>query len=274
VLFCVGGILVASGILHVLVWLADGGSLSGPVSWRKPILFGFSAGVTVLSIGWLVGKLRRRKGDFWLLTAFGVAMLVEVGLITLQQWRGVPSHFNRSTPFDANVLLLIESLIVFVTIVIADLTWRCFRPLATQTDMTLAIRGGMALLLFSCLLGFVLVAHGSHQVTLGRPPEIFGAAGVMKFPHGTPMHAIQFLPMLTWVLRKVRVEEGRRIQAVAGALASVLLFTAYSMLQTFTGRARFDLWWLSAVLLVASAIFLLVPTCLSVRQAVRRLWRV
>jgi hypothetical protein len=132
----------------------------------------------------------------------------------------------------------------------------------------------MALLLFSCLLGFVLVAYGNHQVSLGRPPEVFGAAGVMKFPHGTPMHAIQFLPMLTWVLRKVRVEEGRRIQAVAGALASVLLFTAYSMLQTFTGRARFDLWWLSAVLLVASAIFLLVPTCLSVRQAVRRLWRV
>jgi hypothetical protein len=272
-LFCAGGILLASGFFHVLVWLVDGGSLSGSVSWRKPILFGVSAGVTLLSIGWLVGKLRRRAGDFWLLSAFGVAMLVEVGLITLQQWRGVPSHFNRSTPFDANVLLLIESLIVFVTIVIAYLTWRCFRPLATQTDMTLAIRGGMALLLFSCLLGFVLVAHGNHQVTLGQPPEVFGAAGVMKFPHGTPMHAIQFLPFLAWVLRKLRVEQRKCFLAVAGALTSVSSFTAYSLLQTFTGRARFDLWWLSAVLLVASAIFLSGPACLGVRQAVRRLWR-
>ena len=37
----VGAILVASGCFHVLVWFLDGGSLSGAVSWRKPILQGF-----------------------------------------------------------------------------------------------------------------------------------------------------------------------------------------------------------------------------------------
>jgi hypothetical protein len=225
--------------------------------------------VTLLSIGWIVSKLRRRAGDFWLLTAFGVAMLVEVGLITLQQWRGVPSHFNRSTLFDTNVLVWIESLILFVTIVIADLTWRCFRPLATPPDMTLAIRGGMALLLFSCLLGFVLVVHGNHQVSLGRAPEIFGAAGVMKFPHGTPMHAIQFLPILAWLLRMLRVADNRRFQAIASALASVIAFTAFSLMQTFMGRARFDLVWSSGFVLTVSVILLLVPVCIGVSHAAR-----
>jgi hypothetical protein len=65
------------------VWLIDGGSLSGPISWRKPILFGFSAGVTVLSMGWGVGKMTRWLMDFPLLALFSAAMLVEVGLITL-----------------------------------------------------------------------------------------------------------------------------------------------------------------------------------------------
>jgi hypothetical protein len=200
-------------------------------------------------------------------------MAVEVGLITLQQWRGVPSHFNRSTPFDASVLFWIESFILFVTIVIADLTWRCFRPLPTRPDMTLAIRGGMALLLFSCLLGFVLVAHGNHQVTLDRPPEVFGDAGVMKFPHGTPMHAIQFLPILAWLLRKLQAEEKRRIQAVAGALASVLALTAFSLLQTFTGHARFDFGWLSGLVLAVSVTVMLIPVWIGFSQAARTLWR-
>ena len=62
--------------------------------------------------------------------------------------------------------------------------------------MALAIRSGMCLLLFSCVLGFAMVLHGNQQITLGKPPEIYGAAGVMKFPHGVPIHSIQFLPFL------------------------------------------------------------------------------
>ena len=106
-----------------------------------------------------------------------------------------------------------------------------------------------------------------HQVALDRPPEVFGAAGVMKFPHGTPMHAIQFLPILAWLLRKLRAEEGKRIQAVAGALASVLAFTAFSLLQTFTGHARFDLGWLSGIVLIVSTASMLVPVWIGVSHA-------
>jgi hypothetical protein len=80
VFFSAGGPLCSSGCVHVLVWLADGGSLSGPIFWRKPILFGFSAGVTVLSVGSVVGKMKRRLMDFPLLASFRVAMLAEIGL--------------------------------------------------------------------------------------------------------------------------------------------------------------------------------------------------
>ncbi len=271
--FAVGGLLCASGCLHVLVWLIDGGSLSGPISWRKPILFGFSAGVTVLSMGWVVGKMKRRFMDFPLLALFSVAMLVEVGMITLQQWRGVASHFNRATPFDTTVLTWIEWLILFATLVIAEFTHRSFQSLSTTTDMTLAIRSGMGLLLLSCVLGFVMVAYGNHRVSLGLSPEVYPPAGVMKFPHGVPMHAIQYLPILTWFLRRLDVDEQQRYRAVACALSSAVAFTVFSLLQTFTGRARFEFWWLSGFALFVSAVLMAVPAYIGLSRAARTLLR-
>lgn len=254
-LFFAGGLLVASGCLHVLVWMLDGGSLSGSVSWRKPILFGFSAGATLLSMGWVVGKMKRRWTDLPLFALFAVAMLVEVGLITLQQWRGVASHFNRATPFDGAVLAWIEWLILFATLVIAETARRSFHPLAATSDIALAVRAGMAYLLFACLLGFVLVWWGEYRLARDLPPETYPPAGVMKFPHGVPIHAIQYLPLLAWALRRLGVVEHRRLLAVACAVASTMAFTAFSLLQTFTGRSRFDVDALSAfTLLIAAAL--------------------
>jgi hypothetical protein len=252
IMFAVAGVLLASGVGHLLFWLVAGGSLSGDVSLRKPILFGFSAGVTMLSLGWVVGKLRKRRSDSVMLSLFSVAMLLEVSLITLQQWRGVSSHFNRSTTFDASILSWIEGLIVFATIVIAELTRRSFQRLSTSVEMVVAIRGGMVLLLFACLLGFVHDAYGNQRVTVGQDPVIFGNAGVMKFPHGIPLHAIQFLPLTAWIFRRLRAAKSQRLKAVQLALSSVTVFTLYSMVQTFTGRARFEFWWFSAVLLSAA----------------------
>ncbi len=269
VLYVAGAVLIASGGIHVLVWLTEGGSLGGPVSWRKPILFGFSAGVTLLSLGWLVGAIRRRAGDTILCGALALAMLLEVGLITLQQWRGVPSHFNRGAALDSAILNGIEALILLVTVVIADLTWRSFRPLRASVDVALAIRGGMLLLLLSCLFGFVLVGWGNYQAASGHPPETFGTAGVMKFPHGAPMHAIQALPLLAWLLWRIGVPEPQRTTAVAYAIGSMVAFTAYRLLQTFSGRARFEPWWLSTTVLIAAAGLLVVPAGMAVRGAIR-----
>ena len=84
-----------SGLAHLGVWLFLGGQWEGPVSWRKPILFGISTGMTVLSIGWLVPKLRPSKIDMFLSAGLGISLVVEVALITVQQWRGVASHFNH-----------------------------------------------------------------------------------------------------------------------------------------------------------------------------------
>jgi predicted cobalt transporter CbtA len=61
-LYAVGAVLLASAAFHLGVLIATGGSWEGPLSWRKPILFGESFGLTALSVGWILGFLPRRPG--------------------------------------------------------------------------------------------------------------------------------------------------------------------------------------------------------------------
>ena len=64
-LYVMGALLVAAGLGHVVVWLVDGGAWAGPVSWRKPILFGLSLGMSALALGWVQGAMRRRRFVGW-----------------------------------------------------------------------------------------------------------------------------------------------------------------------------------------------------------------
>jgi len=64
VLIGAGILLVLLGMLHVPVWMMDGSDWEGRVSWRKPILFGVSTGMTLWSLGWIVGALKGSRSCF------------------------------------------------------------------------------------------------------------------------------------------------------------------------------------------------------------------
>ena len=101
-LYVIGGLLVASAVFHLAVLLVTGGSWQGSVSWRKPILFGEAFGLTCVSVAWIMTFLPKRALSGWLLAGtFGLANSGEVIWVSMQQWRGVPSHFNFETAFDA-----------------------------------------------------------------------------------------------------------------------------------------------------------------------------
>jgi hypothetical protein len=236
-----GVLLVASGLAHLLVWAVLGGPWEGPITWRKPILFGISAGLTCLSAGWAWAQLPWRRGDTWLAAATAWSLLVEVALIDLQRWRGVASHFNRATWLDSALYDAMGALILFATLVIVDLTIRFLRQRTTlPADMLLAARSGLVFLAISCLLGIWISVYGDLRAADGLPPENYGAAGVAKFPHGMAMHAIQWLPPLAWAARRAGLTEPRRWRLVACSTFGTALLLAYALLQTLAGRNRFD----------------------------------
>jgi len=270
-----GLLLCASGLGFLGVWAVLGGPWEGPITWRKPILFGISGGLTAISIGWAFAKLPTRRWDVPLAWSATVALLVEVGLIDLQKLRGVASHFNRTTPLDSIVYDLMGGLILWVTAVSFDLMLRYFfrpprDPAACSPDMLLAIRGGLVALVWSCLLGIWVSVNGEIRLEQGLEPDRFGAAGVPKFAHGAVIHALQWLPFLAWTMRRVGVGEQARLPGIAAATLGTLLVAAYALLQTLEGLGRFDATLPSAALLALGVLLLAVPAGLSAASAALR----
>jgi hypothetical protein len=145
--FCytIGVVLVASGMAHLGVLLATGSSWEGPLSWRKPMTFGLSFGLTLVTIAWVTSYIRLgRRSRGWLLGVFAAACVVEVTLITVQAWRRVPSHFNMQTPLDsviARVLAVGGGVLVVVIAVLTIASWRSDPRVAPS--MGLAVRAGL-----------------------------------------------------------------------------------------------------------------------------------
>lgn len=258
-LWFAGAFLFALGLFHGCIWLITGGPWEGPVSWRKPILFGISSGLTLASLGWIHPRLRPRWWDRLACGLTAWALVLEVLLITLQQWRGRASHFNHSTWFDTVLGHTMTVLIVLVTLAIVDFTWRSFESFAGKSDVRRAVQGGLCLLLISCLIGFVILFFGEYQVQWGRDPSTFGESGVTKFPHGIAIHAIQFFPVLAWVLRGLKLDEASRAALILQSMASMSVLLVLAVYQTAWGRDRFDLG-VGGLLLMLAAGVLAAPT--------------
>jgi hypothetical protein len=264
-------LLVLSGVFHFGVWVASARAWEGAVSWRKPMLFGRSTGVTCLSLGWVLGWLRSSKTGCVIALSTAIAAVIEVGLITLQTWRGVASHFNVATPFDALVNYAIDVLITVITLAILAMTVRSLGPLRRDgvrapADFELAIRFGMILLSTSCLFGYWMLWYGARQVAAGQSPELFGAGGVVKFVHGMPMHAVQVLPISCWLMSHMSVALPSRTRAVALLGVGFALLTLFAAVQTFRGRARADLDVISASVFALAALAFLAPLGLALSR--------
>jgi hypothetical protein len=257
-MYVVGATLMLSGLFHVIVWLFSGEPWEGPISWRKPIVFGFSGGITTISVAWVMGFLRQRKSLSVLSRIFAVCMFIEVGLITMQKWRGAASHFNNATPFDSIVFYLMGTLIIIVAIVITIITVYSFRDLNTTPEMALAIRAGLALLIVGNLLGMLLASYGSYIVRTipSHAPNIYGHSGMMKVPHAVALHAIQVLPFLAWLLSFTKHQVSSRLAIVLMAVIGYCGLQIFVSLQTFSGRAPFDVTIISAAISFISVILL------------------
>ncbi len=238
-LYPAGLLLLASALFHTGALIVTGGSLQGDISWRKPILFGESFGLTCLSVGWIMTFLPKRHFLGWVLSGtLGLANVGEVFLVALQQWRGVPSHFNNSTPFDSAVFLVMGLLILFTGIVTVAVTLLTFFALDAPPSLAWGIRLGMVLLVVGQIFGVPMIARGGHT---------FGAAGAMKIPHALALHGAQVLPMLAWLLLFTPWSETRRSRAILVAAAGYAGLVILSAFQVLTGRAPFDLNLLTAL---------------------------
>jgi hypothetical protein len=261
--YACAALLLASGVFHGIVFLIDGGSWEGPVSWRKPIVFGLSFGITLLTVSWIVGLMRMRRATGWVvLGILAVASVLEVVLITMQRWRGVPSHFNESTPFNSAVFSLMGLLVTFVAVTAVLITVRSFWPMDAPASLAWAIRIGLVLLLSSQAVGVQMIAEGGNT---------FGTAGALKVPHAFTLHALQVLPALALLLVVAEFTERQRVEIVALGGVGYAALIASTMVQAYAGLAPLELSILASSLAAAGLVILAVCVLLTLRGVAHHL---
>jgi hypothetical protein len=233
VAYLCGLLLILSGLVHFGVLIGTGGSWQGPLSFRKPGAFGLSFGLTLITLTWVsqfvrLGARTRRL----LIAAFTAACLVETALVSMQAWRGVPSHFNVATPFDARIagsLAIGGFVLVLVILALAIASFR--RNDATPISMMIAIRAGFVALVLAQSVGATMIAKGMTLVRTGHPQLAYATGGSLKPIHAVTMHGIQLLPVFAFLLSYANLTERQRsiivLAAAAGYLVLVSITTAF-----------------------------------------------
>lgn len=225
--YVIGILLILSGLVHVAVLLATGGSWSGPLSLRKPATFGLSFGLTLINltvIASLMSLSHRMRTA--LIGVFAAACVVETFLVSMQAWRGVPSHFNMETRFDAAVAVTLAIGGFTLVVVVVALAVSAIRhPPRLPAAFRSAIQAGLLALVGAQIAGAIMIATGVRLVVGGNPALAYATGGWLKPVHGLLMHGILVLPMLGWLVSNLRWTERAQTRAMTAAIVAYTLVT-------------------------------------------------
>jgi hypothetical protein len=261
VLWWAGWGLLGTMLVHVAALVVTRGALVGPVSLRKPATFAETSWLlcwsVALTMPWL--RLGRRRRAFVALTvlAFGIG---ETSVMAIQAWRGVPSHYNFSTRFDAVLMrggagglafLLLAGLVVMLT---------GLRGSAAPPGVVVGVLGGVGVLLIGCVIGFVMISNmsgvfeGSIGSALGRPQRGYlgpsaatvghqyllvrphTAGGDLVLLHAIGVHGMVLLTVPAILLTRTRLSREQQRRLVLAMTTSVVAGLAVLAVHAFEQR--------------------------------------
>lgn len=196
-----------------------------------------SFGLTLITVTWVATYLPLgERARTVLLGVLAADCVVEVGGITLQAWRGVPSHLNRETPFDSAVATVLAAGGGVLIVVLTALAVAAFRPNPhVAPSMRLALRAGFAALAVGLATGAAMITRGVAEASAGHQQEAYRVTGFLKPVHGVSLHGVLVLPALAGLLSLTGWDETRRTRAVtavsAGYGVAIAAALAYSLLR-------------------------------------------
>jgi hypothetical protein len=189
------------------------------------MVFGLSFGITLITITWVASFLNLRdRARAGFVSVLAAASVLETALVTLQAWRGVPSHFNVATSFDALVTRGLAGGGVVLVLEVVAMTVVAFRPNATvPASLRLAVQVGFVLLSAAMVVGGVMIGIGMRHVFAGNAAAAYATGGTLKPTHAMTMHGILVLPVLARLLAFTDWTEERRLAVVRRAAAGYVL---------------------------------------------------
>jgi hypothetical protein len=247
-LWVTGTVLLVTMVVHIAALVIIGGPVSGPVSLRKPATFAETGWLIAWSVALILPRLHTRA---WQRHVIGVAVLLftvgETAIIGFQAWRGVPSHYNFSTPLDAALMrggaggTAAIFLIGVIVLLIAALRSR------DTPSVRLGVGAAIVVLLVGCVIGFVMISNNSgvyqgvvgagfaRQTAAYRGPDAATVGpqyallrpathgGDLVLPHIIGIHGLVLLAVPAVLLTRTAMPQIRQLGVIALAVTSVAL---------------------------------------------------
>jgi hypothetical protein len=277
ILWVTGTVLLVTMLVHIAALMVAGGPWTGPVSLRKPATFAETGWLACWSVALILPVMRTRAWQRHLIgtatVLFGVG---ETAIIGFQAWRGVPSHYNFTTPLDAALMrggaagtagvFLVATLVLLVA---------AARSGGTPASVRLGVLAGIAVLFMGCAIGLMMIFNNSgvYQGSIGagfgeRTTGYLGpslatvgpdyllikpatSGGDLVLLHAIGVHGLALLAVPAVLLARTAMPAARQLRVIALAVAAVGIAAAILAAHAFR-----ELPWnqLSALVLAALAL--------------------
>jgi hypothetical protein len=253
-------VMLAALVAFLAGVAADPRLITGAPAWLKPAKFAASTAIYMLTLAWvfsyLTGWPRVRRAVGW---TTAVILVLEVGVIAVQAWRGTTSHFNVATVLDAALFSIMGAGIAVQTLASVWAAVALWRQTFTDRALGLALRAGMTITIVGASTGGLMTRPTEGQLaeaalanritvigahTVGAPdggPGLPGTGwslehGDLRVPHFIGLHALQALPLLAALLGWLEVGGARRTRLVGVGSASYLALFLILLWQALRGQ--------------------------------------
>lgn len=246
-------LLLVAGVIGMLV---DPRVVLGMPNWAKSTKFGLSLLLYGATLLWILPLVTRRPR----LAAFvghatGALLTIEVVLLAFQATRGVPMHFNESTPLDTALWRFMSvTIMLFWLVTLVGTLLLLFQPMQRRI-IAWSVRLGMLVTLVGLTQGFLMTGPNATQQAMlaaGQQLDLVGAHtvgaldggpglpllgwstehGDLRIGHFVGIHGIQAIPLLGFLLLQLPaawLRQGHRLALVViGALTHLGLVVLVS----------------------------------------------
>ncbi len=253
-----GLFLLATSLPTLLGLWIDPRDITGAPAWLKPTKFAISTGIYTLTLAWVFTylpgwtKTRRLVGRVTIVT-----LLLEIGVIDAQAWRGTTSHFNVGTPLDAALFAMMGIAILLQTLASVGVAVALWRQPFVDRALGWALRLGMTITIVGALSGGLMTSPTPAQLDLAKATGHLALAGGhtvgapdggeglpltgwstrhgdLRVPHFVGLHALQVLPLIPLALPR-RGSARSRTKITIGTSALYALAFVGLLIQALVG---------------------------------------
>jgi len=260
-----GALSLALILVAALGLAVDPRVITGAPAWAKPMKFAISFAIYSFTLVWLLGFVQghpRLVGLTATLTA--IAVIAEMAIIILQAARGVRSHFNFTTPFDATLFGMMGNFAMVLGLMNVLALILLIRQRMPDSTFAWSLRLGLVIALVGMAVGFLMISNRSRsqqaELEAGRQPPYLGAhsvgvedggpglpfvnwsiqGGDLRAAHFVGLHGMQVLPLIGFIVTRRfanRLSERRRTVLVWTAGLGYLGFVLLLIWQALRGQS-------------------------------------